>query len=290
MTWALIVHGGAKEIEPAEAEAHRAGVYRAALAGRAILQAGGSAIDAVENALRVLEDDPTFNCGYGSALNDAGEVEMCSGLMDGATFDVGAVSVLQGVRHPISVARALLRDKTVLLSGPGARAFAQASGQELCEPWDLIPGEGTSQKSGTHDTVGCVALDTSGLLVAGTSTGGLDGTRVGRVGDSPMPGCGYYADNRVGAVALSGDGELIARKMLAARAIFKMAPDPDASLLAAINEVAAIGGEAGLIAITPDGRIAWQHNSRDFAVALCSSAQSEPRAFINLDEMTDAQG
>lgn len=281
--WALILHGGAKEIEPDKADASRAGCKAALVAGLDILVQGGSAIDAVEAALRVLEDDPTFNCGFGSALHEAGQVEMCSGIMNGATFDVGAVSVIEGVRHPISVAKAMLSEEVILLSGPGARKFAADNGQELCDPADLIVGE----RPGAHDTVGCVALDSHGLLVAGTSTGGLDGTKVGRVGDAPMPGCGYYADNAVGAVALSGDGEHIARMMLAARIMRGLEHgDPDSAIQTALAQLTMIGGEAGAIALTPDGRFGWMHTSRDFVVAMASSAAPEPHVYLNQTEST----
>ncbi|MDB5615301.1 MAG: hypothetical protein JWQ22_2954, partial [Devosia sp.] len=255
MMWAIILHGGAKEIEAEEADAHREGCLKALASGRSILQANGSAVDAVEAAVRVLENDPTFNAGYGSALNADGEVEMCSALMEGTACNVGGVSIIQGVRHPISVARAMLHEKEILLSGPGARRFAAERGLELCDPKDLIPPEEQrAKKSGSHDTVGCIALDISGRLVVGTSTGGLEGSPVGRVGDSPQPGCGYYADDKVGAVAFSGDGEHIARKMLAARVLHRLSTDdPETALEIALNHVLEIGGEAGGIVLTPGG-------------------------------------
>lgn len=281
MTWAIILHGGAKEIEPVEAQAHRDGCLNALGAGRAILEAKGSAIDAVVAAIRELESDPTFNAGYGSALNADGEVEMCSALMEGQGFDVGAVSIIQGVRHPISVARAMLHQTEILLSGAGARRFAAEHQLELCEPHDLIsPKEAKAAESGSHDTVGCIAIDIDGHMAVGTSTGGLEGAPAGRVGDSPQPGCGYYVDDKVGAVAFSGDGEHIARKMLAARVMHRMATDrPEQALEDALYHVADIGGEAGGIILTPDGEFGWRHNSRDFAVALQSSADSQPYAF-----------
>jgi beta-aspartyl-peptidase (threonine type) len=153
MMWAIILHGGAKEIEPDEAEAHRQGCLHALEAGRSVLQASGSAIEAVEAAIRELESDPTFNAGYGSALNADGEVEMCSAIMEGENFNVGAVSVIQGVRHPISVASAMLNEAPILLSGPGARRFAASKNLELCDKADLIPPkEKKASKTGSHDT------------------------------------------------------------------------------------------------------------------------------------------
>ena len=284
--WAIILHGGAKEIEPEEAEAHRRGCLTALIAGRSVLQANGSAVAAVEAAVRELEDDPTFNAGYGSALNADGEVEMCSAMMEGENFNVGAVSIIQGVRHPISVALAMLNEEPILLAGPGARRFAAEKRLELCGKDELIPPEEKkSRKTGSHDTVGCIALDMSGRLAVGTSTGGLDGSPAGRVGDSPQPGCGYYVDNRIGAVALSGDGEHIARKMLAARIMHRLADQgPDAALEDALQQVAAIGGEAGGIVLTSDGTFGWRHNSRNFAVALQAAADEQPRFFTGKQE------
>ncbi|MFC0341326.1 isoaspartyl peptidase/L-asparaginase family protein [Paracoccus niistensis] len=284
--WAIILHGGAKEIEPEEAEANRSGCLRALAAGQAVLERGASAVDAAEAALRVLEDDPIFNCGYGSIPNRAGEVEMCAAVMEGQSFNVGAVGVVQGVRNPVSVARAMLEEETILIAGPGARDFAAEKGLELCDPVALKATSGQKrEKAGAHDTVGCVALDRNGLLVAATSTGGLEGTPVGRMGDSAMPGCGYYADNSVGAVAFSGDGEHIARKMLAARVMHALGQiKPDAALELAVRHVADIGGEAGGIVLTPDGRFGWMHNSREFAVAYASSERPEPQVFLSKEE------
>ncbi len=283
--WALILHGGAKEIEPEEADAHRRGCLAAIAAGCAPLMARGSAIDAVEAAIRALEADPTFNAGYGSARNAEGEVEMCSGLMEGASYNVGAVGIIKGVRHPISVARAMLYEEPILLAAEGARQFAADKGLELCRTEDLIPPEERSPKTGTHDTVGCVALDEQGRMAAGTSTGGLDGSPAGRVGDSPQPGCGYYVDDRVGGVAFSGDGEHIARRMLAARVMHTLpGSSPHAALDVALREVREIGGEAGGILLTADGRFSWAHNSRDFAVALHSSTMPQARAYVRKEE------
>ena len=286
MMWAIILHGGAKEIEPSEADTHRQGCLKALAAGRSILQANGSAVDAVEAAIRELESDPTFNAGYGSALNADGEVEMCSALMEGGEFNVGGVSVIQGVRHPISVARAMMQDTEILLSGAGARRFAAERGLELCDPGDLIPPqEQKAKKNASHDTVGCIALDTNGGLAVGTSTGGLDGSPVGRVGDSPQPGCGFYVDDKVGAVAFSGDGEHIARKMLAARVMHRLATDdPEAALQNALDHIAEIGGEAGGIVLTRTGEFGWRHNSRDFAVACQHSADATPQVFTRKED------
>lgn len=280
--WALILHGGAKEISPEEEAPSRHGCLAAAEAGSAVLSRGGSAVDAVEAAVRVLEDDPTFNAGYGSALNEDGEVEMCSAVMEGGSYRVGAVSAIRGVRHPVSVARALLDDEAILLTAEGARRFAAAKNLELCDPADLISPK---QKKESHDTVGAIALDELGRLAVATSTGGLDGCRAGRVGDSPQPGCGYYVDAKLGAVAFSGDGEHIARMMLAARVIHNFSRmAPLAALGSALRDVEHIDGEAGGIALTPEGEFAWAHNSPHFAVCYASSEMPAPAVYLRKTE------
>jgi len=177
--WAILVHGGAKDIDPWQEDANRRGCHAAVAAGQTVLARGGAAVDAVEAAIRILEDDPTFNAGYGSVLNAEGEVQMDAALMDGRTLDLGGVGGIRGVRHPISVARLMLREKPVLLVGDGARRFAAEHAAELCDPHALIPPNlQPAMGKGRHDTVGYVALDMDGHLAAGTSTGDLDGPRI----------------------------------------------------------------------------------------------------------------
>ena len=282
--WSIIVHGGAKTIPPEEEEANRSGCRAALEAGARILRAGGSSIDAVEAAVKVLEDDPTFNAGRGSAQNAEGEIEMCASLMEGEKLNVGAVTVLRGVRNPVRVAKAMLFDEPILLAGEGARRYAADKSLELCETRDLItPSQ--KKREGAHDTVGCVALDEKGNLAVAVSTGGLDGSPPGRVGDSPQPGCGYYADNAVGAVCFSGDGEQIARAMLAARVMHGFdAVDPQRTIEASLRSLGRVGGEAGAIALTPEGVIGWAHNSSHFAVAYASSTLPEPEIYLSKEE------
>jgi isoaspartyl peptidase/L-asparaginase-like protein (Ntn-hydrolase superfamily) len=279
--WTIIVHGGAKAIPPSLEQAHRDGCLLAVQAGQAILEAGGSALDAVEAAVRALENDPTFNAGYGSVLNAKGQVECDAAIMDGATLAVGGVAAVSTLRHPISVAAAMLPATPVLLVGHGAECFAREHEAELCEPRDLFierPGDPGC------DTVGCVARDLHGNIAAGTSTGGLTGAREGRVGDSPLPGCGLYADNAVGGVSLSGDGESLIRTTLAARLMHSLeALPPGPAIAAAFARLAKVGGEAGLIVIDAEGRVDWNHNSAQFAVAH-ASAQRTARAFVNRAE------
>jgi beta-aspartyl-peptidase (threonine type) len=288
--WSLILHGGAKTIEEDSKRANRDGCYAAAEVGRRILSEGGSAIDAVEAVIRVLEDDPIFNAGYGSVLNDEGEVEMCSSIMEGASLGVGGVAAIQGVRHPISVSRRMLAANWTLLAADGARRFAQEQGLELCAPEAMIAREQQASEAAMamHDTVGAVALDANGLLCAGTSTGGLGGQVKGRVGDSPLPGCGLYAENGIGAVAFSGEGERITRAMLAAKAMQALEQGSAvAAADAAIDRLKRVGGEAGAIVLDPHGRIGIAHNSDHFALAVVTSEMERPRAGIHRRELED---
>jgi L-asparaginase / beta-aspartyl-peptidase len=288
VTWALIVHGGAKEIAPEREDANRRGCLEALAVGQAILEQGGAAVDAVEAAIRILESDPTFNAGYGSDLNADGEVEMDAALMDGSSLALGAVAAIQGVRHPISVARRMLTEPPTLLVGEGARRFAAAQEAELCEPGELIPSrsDGSDKNTHDHDTVGCVALDSSGRIAAGTSTGGLDETLPGRVGDSPLPGCGFYADEQVGGVAFSGDGECIARTLLAARVMqaLEAGAEPQRAIEVSLTGLARVGGEAGGIVLDHLGRVGWAHNSSHFAVAWVTDSMGAPSVRLRQDE------
>jgi L-asparaginase / beta-aspartyl-peptidase len=289
--WTLVVHGGAKEIPAGQEEAHRAGCLRALAAGRALLERGGSAVEAVEASIRVLEDDPTFNAGVGSARGGLGEIAMDSGLMDGATLDVGAVGAAEGLRHPVSVARLLLREPPTLLVAEGARRFAAEHGAETADTRHLVELAERGPEAGRRrDTVGCVALDGAGHLAAGTSTGGLSGSPPGRVGDSPLPGCGFYADDPAGAVALTGDGESIARVMLAARIVddLEAGRHPQAAVEAALGRLARVGGEAGGIVLDRAGRVGWAHNSPHLAVAWCAGGGREPRACLSRAELEGA--
>jgi len=281
--WAIIVHGGAKEFQPGEEDDNRRGVIEAVRAAGSVLEKGGSAVEAVETAIRILEDLPVFNAGRGSAVNAAGEIEMCAGLMDGRDRAVGAVTVIKDVRHPVSVARALLPEKEILLAGEGAFAFAKEKGLELASNEEL---KGELEHS--HDTVGAVAFDSGGNLAAGTSTGGLSGSRVGRVGDSPLPGSGLYADNHIGAVALSGDGESIARLALAAQIMASINDDgAEEAISKALDQLPGVGGkegDGGAIAIARDGSIGWDHNSPNFPVAVLTNEMDGPKAWLSKDE------
>ena len=288
-TWAIVVHGGAKEIAPEKEGANRQGCLAALGVGQAVLERGGSAVDAVEAAIRVLEDDPTFNAGTGSVLNAAGEVSMDAAVMDGRTLAIGAVAGLTGVRHPVSVAHRMLGEPPTLLVAAGAHAFAVEQGLELSPPEALMASGRTASEAGRrgHDTVGCVALDRAGNVAAGTSTGGLEGVTPGRVGDSALPGCGLYADATAGgATAFSGDGEFIARTLLAARVMqaLEAGHDPTAAVRTSLTRLGRIGGEAGGIALDAQGRSGFAHNSAHFAVAWIRDGMAAPEVRLRQDE------
>lgn len=288
--WSLILHGGAKTIEPSDDEPNRKGCARALQAGTDILAAGGSAIDAVVAAVRALEDDPTFNAGYGSVLNAEGEVETCAALMEGSRFQVGAIAAAQGIRNPIEAARAMLEEEPVLIAGRGAHLFAREHGVAMCRQDDLVsPVKASAGPEGRHDTVGAVALDRDGRMATAVSTGGVEGKPPGRVGDSPQPGCGFYCDDRLGGVVFSGDGEPIARRMLAAGVMHALSGQiaPDDAVRAALDRLEEIGGEAGGILLTPLGQLGFAHNSSHFAVAFATSEAPEPRICLRKDEAAE---
>jgi len=283
--WSIIVHGGARTIPPKDHDLHRAGCRAAAQIGADILKAGGTALEAVLQSVRVLEDDPLFNAGTGSVPNADGELELDAAVMDGTCLRVGAVAALKGIPNPVTVARLLLDDLPVLLVGEGAQAYAIRNGI-FTEP--NLRHANAAPAAPQHDTVGCVARDRAGRMAVATSTGGLSGQMAGRVGDAPLAGCGFYVDDMIGGVAISGDGESIIRIALAARVMSgleRQSPiDAARTALAALDRV---GGEAGIIALDKDGRFGVAHSSDHFAVAMANHHRSEPRAGVALSDYED---
>ena len=281
--WAVIVHGGARAIPPEDREQFAEGCRRAAEVAAAILSQDGSALDAAEMAIRFLEDLPHYNAGRGSVKNAAGEVEMDAAIMDGETLAIGGIGALRDVRHPIQVARALLFEPPILLVGSGAREFASKIEAEQALP--VVPAH---EAAAGCDTVGCVAVDIRGHLAAAGSTGGIEGKMVGRVGDTPLPGCGLYADDEKGAVACSGDGESIGRVMVAAEAIFALQTgSPLFAAQRAVDRLARVGGEAGAILIDPAGRMGIAHNSAQFSLGIAASWIAAPLGATNAAEVKE---
>jgi beta-aspartyl-peptidase (threonine type) len=305
--WALVLHGGAGVIqratmEPKTEAAYRASITQAADAAAKVLDSGGSSVDAVEAAIRILEDDPLFNAARGAVFTADGKNELDAAIMDGATLKAGAVAGVTQTRHPISLARAVMEQSPhVMLIGAGADAFAASVGLEQVDPsfffterrWQSllkqlkqegrpvpprpagVPPQpmssidpmGPIEPEGAHKygTVGVVALDRQGNVAAGTSTGGTQAKRWGRVGDSPIIGAGTYASNRSCAVSATGVGEYFIR-LTVAREVCALVEYKGMPLQAAVDhvihkELQALNGDGGVIAITPDGQLAWSFNT-----------------------------
>lgn len=286
MVPALIIHGGAGAA-PEEAEQHRVGCRQALLAGWAILTEGGSAVDAVEVAVRAMESNPLFNAGYGGVLTSAGTIELDASIMEGAKLRAGAVGAVSGVRHPIALARLLLEeDRHVLLVGEGALAFARERGFPLCRPEELITERQRKRLEAWRrrpvaagGTVGAVAIDRRGLVAAGTSTGGMTGKAPGRVGDSALIGAGTYADNRLGGASATGDGEAITRAVLAKSAleILRELDDPEIAAQVAMDVLREDGrGHGGVILMDWRGRVGHAHTTPFMPVAWLTPANPSP--------------
>ena len=293
------IHGGAgtilkSEMTPEMEAAYRVKLEEAVLAGYNIVKNGGSSLDAVETAIRMLEDSPLFNAGKGSVLTAAGTVEMDASIMDGKTLKAGAVASVKHIKNPISLARLIMEQSTnLLLVGDGAEAFAREKGIELLpqeyfitdrrikelerekekdKKKQLAAPKQTKSESGVvasderkYGTVGAVALDKEGNLAAGTSTGGKTNKRVGRVGDSPIIGAGTFANNRTCAVSGTGDGEYFMRLLVAydisALMEYKGMAVEDAARTVVMEKLKQLGGDGGIIAIDRNGRIAISFNT-----------------------------
>ncbi|HEU5368781.1 MAG TPA: isoaspartyl peptidase/L-asparaginase [Ktedonobacterales bacterium] len=282
MAMALIVHGGAGDIHPGRHDLALTGCRDAALAGWDILKGGGSALDAAMRAVVALEDNPNFNAGTGSTLSKDGVAELDAGMMDGATLDVGAIASVTQIKNPILLARLVLKSPHVLLMGQGAELFAQEEGMALCRPEELVtaaqrerwrrgyqPGDGVGVSAAAdgeekHGTVGAVAIDSNGHIAAATSTGGMANKHPGRIGDSPLVGCGFYAEDDLGGVSSTGHGEYFVRLMLARRACEFLAHGMSARAAAeaAIRLLGErLGGTGGLILIDRQGQVGFAHNT-----------------------------
>lgn len=279
--YALVLHGGAVTLEPGtltpEEEAQqRQGLQEALNAGWQILHDGGTALDAVEAAVRSLENNEHFNAGRGSSLTRQGEVEMDAAIMDGRTLQAGTVSGVKYVQNPISLARKIIDNSPhVGLSGEGALELALECGLPL-QPPSYFQTEKARQEwlellqqhpaaPASHDTVGAVALDQAGNLAVATSTGGLEGQSKGRIGDSPVLGGGTYASNEACAVSCTGDGEVILRGALAhevyALVKYQGQPLPEACQAAVHLRDEELRGDKGIIAVDTQGNIALEFNT-----------------------------
>lgn len=281
--WQLAIHGGAGVLERGDLTAEKEAAYRAGLnaalaAGAAILRAGGSSLDAVEAAVRVLEDDPLFNAGKGSVFTAEGRNELDAAIMDGSTRRAGAVAGVTRTKNPVSLARAVMEKSAhVMLTGAGADAFSLEQGLQQVDPGYFRTEQRWQQflqwrdkrgalldHSHRYGTVGAVALDQAGHLAAATSTGGLVGKRWGRVGDSPIIGAGTYAEDRICAVSATGSGEFFIRASAARQLRDRLAWHRESVQSAASNtikDIGGLGGDGGLIAMDARGRVAFAMNS-----------------------------
>jgi len=295
----LVIHGGAWDIPSSLVAAHRKGLRSALKAGWQILLQGGSAMDAVERAIVVMEDDEAFDAGRGSFVNAAGEVELDASIMNGKTFRAGAVAAVQNVRHPISLAREVMeRSEHVLLVGMGALRFAREQGMKLCGQDELItprelerwrslqreplqsPKDAFRKKRKPSGTVGAVALDRDGNIAAGTSTGGTPNKYPGRVGDTPLIGCGTYADNMIGGVSTSGWGEAMI-KVVMAKTVTDLMDWNDNDPVKAVEDglkilVRKTEGFGGIIALNHAGDVGIAFNTPRMARASISADHDTP--------------
>ena len=275
---ALIIHGGAGVANPELSAAQRAGCSAALAAAWRALVSGGSAADAVCEAVAQLEDDPTFNAGVGSCLTSAGTVEMDAAVMDGAGLRAGAVAAVRTVRNPVRLARAVMDDgRHVLLAGAGADIFAATCGVPTCAPQELITERQLRRWQQWHDqltpaasgTVGAAAVDRDGHVAAATSTGGIFHKHPGRIGDTPVIGAGTYADDRLGAASATGDGEAIIRLGLAKFVISDLSGGtaPDRAAQQGIRELGhRVRGAGGIIVVDPLGRFGYAYNTAHMTI------------------------
>ncbi len=290
---AVLIHGGAGADPASGLQELRLGIRDAVAAGWAVLHEGGGAVAAVEAAVRAMEDHPRFNAGRGSVLTADGTVEMDASIMEGDALRNGAVACVTAMRHPVTLARLIMEEgRHSFFVGPGAMARARALGVPECDPEELVTDarrqqlesaigntRGNTGGNTGGGTVGAVALDRRGLIAAATSTGGMTGKLPGRVGDSPLIGCGTYAESTAGGVSCTGDGEAIIRVVLARRTIeiLKAAGDPMHACRIAVDVLVEEGsGSGGLICIDWRGRLGWAHSTPLMPVGFMTPGHDAP--------------
>jgi len=308
------------QMDAATEAAYRKAMAAALAEGSRVLQAGGSSLDAVEATVRQMEDDPLFNAGRGAVFTAEGRNELDAAIMDGATLKAGSVAGVTRTRNPISLARTVMeKSPHVMMTGPGADAFSRAQGLEQVEPgwffterrWEGLekelkrlglpmptrplgapaPNKAVTERPPLDErkfgTVGVVALDARGNIAAGTSTGGTTAKRWGRVGDAPIIGAGTYADDKSCAVSATGTGEYFIR-LTVAREICALVQYRGLTLQQAADTViqqrlTGLGGDGGVVALTPDGQLAWSFNTSGMYRARASAGQA-PVVSIYKDE------
>lgn len=278
-SWSVLIHGGAGDVPAERVARHVEGARLAAQAAADVLRNGGSALDAVERAVLLLEDNPSFNAGTGACLDHDGLIELDAAIMEGTHLHAGGVCALPPFPNPIAIARAVLQQgRHVLLAGEGAARFAIEQGftattseamttESARARWKAVREKlGKGENEGwAGGTVGCVARDARGGVAAATSTGGRVNKHVGRVGDSPIPGAGNYADDDGGACSATGDGEAVLRLCLGKRAVDLMADrvHPEEAARAVIRTLGArTAGTGGVILVDRTGRLGLARNTR----------------------------
>lgn len=296
--WAIVIHGGAGVITRANMTPELDSTYRAALreamnTGIKILSEGGTALEAVEKTINVMEDNPLFNAGKGAVFTHEGKNELDAAIMDGSTLAAGSVACVSDIKNPITAARYVMtKSPHVMLTGAGASQFAKEQGLEIVPPSYFYTEKRFSElqrilKEEKHGTVGCCALDKNGNLAAGTSTGGMTNKRYNRVGDAPVIGAGTYANNNTCAVSATGHGEFFIRWTVAhdisALMEYKGLSLADASSLVVNDKLVKAGGSGGVICVDRTGNISMPFNSEGMFRGYASS-DGNSSVFIYKDE------
>ncbi|KAA2243467.1 isoaspartyl peptidase/L-asparaginase [Chitinophaga agrisoli] len=297
--YVMVIHGGAGTIlkanmTPEKEAAYKAGLEQALKAGYAVIQRGGASLDAVEAAIKVMEDNPLFNAGKGAVFTNEGKNEMDAAIMNGKTLAAGSVAGVTVIKNPITAARAVMeKSQHVMLAGRGAEQFAKEAGLEIVDPSYFYTEDrwkgllrvkaadsaktqldhddhktsllGIENKDSKFGTVGAVALDKQGNLAAATSTGGMTNKKFGRIGDAPIIGAGTYANNATCAISCTGWGEFFIR-LCVAKTVSDLMEYKGLTVQQATHElimqkVPALGGDGGLIAIDKNGNIAMPFNT-----------------------------
>lgn len=298
LEWAIVIHGGAGGMTRENTTAEIDKEYRAALSeamntGRKVLAEGGSALDAVEQTIRIMEDNPLFNAGKGAVFTHEGRNELDAAIMDGSNLAAGAVAGVTDIRNPITAARRVMTSSPhVMLAGAGASQFAKEQGLEIVQPSYFYTEKRHNElleilKREKNGTVGCCALDKNGNLAAGTSTGGMANKRYNRIGDSPIIGAGTYANNNTCAISATGHGEYFIRWTVAhdisALMEYRGLSLKEASELVVNDKLVKAGGSGGVISVDKSGNISMPFNSSGMFRAF-ATADGKEGVFIYKDE------
>lgn len=302
LKYALVLHGGAgvmdrKKMTSEVQEEYHSVLNKALLTGDSVLRAGGSALDAVEKTIVILEDSPLFNAGRGAVFTHEGLVELDASVMDGKTLNAGAIAAVRDIKNPIKTARAVMeKSEHVFLNGPGASEFAREQGFEMVDNsyfhtkkrydslQEILKKERETTTNDKHGTVGCVALDVNGNIVAGTSTGGMTNKKYGRIGDSPVIGAGTYANNQTGGFSCTGHGEYFIRlgfaRDISALMEYKNLTISEACR-AETEKLSKLGGTGGVIGLDKNGNVAMEFNTSGMFRAYIKSNGERMTAIFN---------